>query len=194
MLKPQIFIYTEATPNPNSMKFVWNFELVPNGLSFDYTSVTEAISGEKESPLVQELFQNTYIQRVFISNNFVTLTKDGSTLWEDVLFELKTFFKNYFEDKKPVFAETTMKSLEVTESDSETVQKIKLVLNEYVRPQVESDGGAINFHSFEDGVVKVLLQGSCSGCPSSTITLKNGIENLLVRMVPEVKEVIAEGV
>ncbi len=194
MLKPQIFIYTEATPNPNSMKFVWNFELVPNGLSFDYTSVDEAISGEKESPLVQELFQNTYIQRVFISNNFVTLTKDGSTLWEDVLFELKTFFKNYFEDKKPVFAETTMKSLEVTESDSETVQKIKLVLNEYVRPQVESDGGAINFHSFEEGVVKVLLQGSCSGCPSSTITLKNGIENLLVRMVPEVKEVIAEGV
>jgi NFU1 iron-sulfur cluster scaffold homolog, mitochondrial len=194
MLKPQIFIYTEATPNPNSMKFVLNFELVPESLSFDYSSQDEALKGEKESPLAVELFGFDFVKRVFISSNFVTLTKDEATQWENVLFELKQFFKAYFEDKKPVFAENTMKSLEVTESDSETVQKIKLVLNDYIRPAVESDGGAINFHSFEEGVVKVLLQGSCSGCPSSTITLKNGIENLLTRMVPEVKEVVAEGV
>jgi NFU1 iron-sulfur cluster scaffold homolog, mitochondrial len=194
MFKQQIFIYTEATPNPNSMKFVLNFELAPESLSFDYTSVDEAIGGEKESPLAIELFGFDFVKRVFISNNFVTITKDDATQWENVLFEMKQFFKAYFEEKKPVFAESTMKSLEVTESDSETVQKIKLVLNDYIRPAVESDGGAINFHSFEDGVVKVLLQGSCSGCPSSTITLKNGIENLLTRMVPEVKEVVAEGV
>lgn len=194
MFKQQIFIYTEATPNPNSMKFVLNFELAPESLSFDYTTVDEAIGGEKESPLAIELFGFEFVKRVFISSNFVTITKDDATQWENVLFELKQFFKAYFEDKKPVFAESTMKSLEVTESDSETVQKIKLVLNDYIRPAVESDGGAINFHSFEDGVVKVLLQGSCSGCPSSTITLKNGIENLLTRMVPEVKEVVAEGV
>jgi NFU1 iron-sulfur cluster scaffold homolog, mitochondrial len=194
MLKHQIFIYTEATPNPNSMKFVLNFELAPEGLSFDYTSQDEALSGEKESPLAVELFGFDFVKRVFISSNFVTLTKTDETQWENVLFELKTFFKAYFEDKKPVFAEVTMKSLDVSEGDSETVQKIKLVLNDYIRPAVESDGGAINFHSFEDGVVKVLLQGSCSGCPSSTITLKNGIENLLTRMVPEVKEVVAEGV
>jgi NFU1 iron-sulfur cluster scaffold homolog, mitochondrial len=193
MLKHQIFIYTEATPNPNSMKFVLNFELAPEGLSFDYTSQDEALSGEKESPLAVELFGFDFVKRVFISSNFVTLTKTDETQWENVLFELKTFFKAYFEDKKPVFAEVTMKSLDVSEGDSETVQKIKLVLNDYIRPAVESDGGAINFHSFEDGVVKVLLQGSCSGCPSSTITLKNGIENLLTRMVPEVKEVVAEG-
>jgi NFU1 iron-sulfur cluster scaffold homolog, mitochondrial len=194
MFKQQIFIYTEATPNPNSMKFVLNFELAPESLSFDYTTVDEAIGGEKESPLAIELFGFDFVKRVFISSNFVTITKDDTTQWENVLFEMKQFFKAYFEDKKPVFAESTMKSLEVTESDSETVQKIKLVLNDYIRPAVESDGGAINFHSFEDGVVKVLLQGSCSGCPSSTITLKNGIENLLTRMVPEVKEVVAEGV
>lgn len=194
MFKQQIFIYTEATPNPNSMKFVLNFELAPEGLSFDYTHADEAKTGEKESPLAIELFGFDFVKRVFISNNFVTITKDEATQWENVLFETKQFFKTYFEDKKPVFAESTMKSLEVVAGDSETVQKIKLVLNDYIRPAVESDGGAINFHSFEEGVVKVLLQGSCSGCPSSTITLKNGIENLLTRMVPEVKEVVAEGV
>lgn len=194
MLKQQIFIYTEATPNPNSMKFVLNFELAPESLSFDYTTIDEAIAGEKESPLAIELFGFDFVKRIFISSNFVTITKDEATQWENVLFEMKQFFKGYFEDKKPVFAENTMKSLEVTEGDSETVQKIKLVLNDYIRPAVESDGGAINFHSFNEGVVTVLLQGSCSGCPSSTITLKNGIENLLTRMVPEVKEVVAEGV
>ncbi len=194
MLKQQIFIYTEATPNPNSMKFVLNFELAPDGLSFDYTSINEAISGDKESPLAIELFGFDYVKRIFISNNFVTITKDETTQWENILFDTKQFFKAYFEDKKPVFAENTMKSLEVEAGDSETVQKIKLVLNDYIRPAVESDGGAINFHSFNEGVVTVLLQGSCSGCPSSTITLKNGIETLLTRMVPEVKEVVAEGV
>jgi NFU1 iron-sulfur cluster scaffold homolog, mitochondrial len=194
MFKQQIFIYTEATPNPNSMKFVLNFELAPESLSFDYSTIDEAISKEKESPLAIELFGFDFIRRVFISSNFVTVTKDEATEWENVLFDMKQFFKAYFEDKKPVFAESTMKSLEVTEGDSETVQKIKLVLNDYIRPAVESDGGAINFHSFNEGVVTVLLQGSCSGCPSSTITLKNGIENLLTRMVPEVKEVVAEGV
>ncbi len=193
MFKQQIFIYTEATPNPNSMKFVLNFELAPESLSFDYTTIDEAIGGEKESPLVIELFGFDFVKRVFISSNFVTITKDEATKWENVLFEMKQFFKAYFEDKKPVFAENTMKSLEVEAGDSETVQKIKLVLNDYIRPAVESDGGAINFHSFNDGIVKVLLQGSCSGCPSSTITLKNGIENLLTRMVPEVREVVAEG-
>jgi NFU1 iron-sulfur cluster scaffold homolog, mitochondrial len=194
MLKQQIFIYTEATPNPNSMKFVLNFELVPDGLSFDYTSLADSQEAEKKSPLATALFSYDFVQRIFISSNFITITKAETTAWENVLFDLKQYLKGYFEDKNPVFAEETMKSLEVSPNDSETVQKIKLVLNEYIKPAVESDGGAINFHSFNDGVVKVLLQGSCSGCPSSTITLKAGIENLLTRMVPEVKEVVAEGV
>jgi Fe-S cluster biogenesis protein NfuA len=196
MLKPQIFIYTESTPNPNSMKFVLNFELVPDGSSFDYATPSEAIVEGKNSPLAVALFGFDFVQRVFISSNFITVTKDDETKWEDELFGMKQFLKQFFEDKKEIFTKTTIDTYEGAggEQDSETVIKIKAVLDQYVRPAVESDGGAINFHSFHDGIVKVLLQGSCSGCPSSTITLKQGIENLLTRMVPEVKEVVAEGV
>jgi NFU1 iron-sulfur cluster scaffold homolog, mitochondrial len=196
MLKPQIFIYTESTPNPNSMKFVLNFELVPDGSSFDYATPSDAITEGKNSPLAVALFGFDFVQRVFISSNFITVTKDDETKWEDELFGTKQFLKQFFEDKKDVFTKTTIDNYEGAggEQDSDTVIKIKAVLDQYVRPAVESDGGAINFHSFHDGTVKVLLQGSCSGCPSSTITLKQGIENLLTRMVPEVKEVLAEGV
>ena len=196
MLKPQIFIYTESTPNPNSMKFVLNFELVPDGSSFDYAMPSDALIEGKNSPLAVALFGFDFVQRIVISSNFITVTKDDETKWEDELFGMKQFLKQFFEDKKDVFTKTTIAAHEAIggEQDSETVIKIKAVLDQYVRPAVESDGGAINFHSYNDGVVKVLLQGSCSGCPSSTITLKQGIENLLTRMVPEVKEVVAEGV
>jgi Fe-S cluster biogenesis protein NfuA len=196
MLKQQILIYTESTPNPNSMKFVLNFILAPDGLSFDYAMPSDTIAEGKESPLAVAIFGFDFVRRVFISSNFVTITKDDDTKWEDELFGLKQFLKGFFEDKKEVFTKQTIAANDVIggEEDSETVVKIKAVLDQYVRPAVESDGGAINFHSFNEGTVKVLLQGSCSGCPSSTMTLKQGIENLLTRMVPEVKEVVAEGV
>ena len=196
MLKQQILIYTESTPNPNSMKFVLNFIVAPEGLSFDYATPSDAVAEGKESPLAVALFGFDFVKRVFISSNFITVTKDDETKWEDELFSLKQFLKGFFEDKKEVFTKSTIAANDVIggEGDSETVVKIKAVLDQYVRPAVESDGGAINFHSFNEGTVKVLLQGSCSGCPSSTMTLKQGIENLLTRMVPEVKEVVAEGV
>ncbi|MBB6004948.1 NifU family protein [Arcicella rosea] len=196
MLKQQILIYTESTPNPNSMKFVLNFVLAPEGLSFDYAMPSDAVVEGKNSPLAVALFGFDFVKRVFISSNFVTVTKDEDTKWEDELFGLKQFLKGFFEEKKEVFTKATIAANDVIggEQDSETVVKIKAVLEQYVRPAVESDGGAINFHSFNEGTVKVLLQGSCSGCPSSTMTLKQGIENLLTRMVPEVKEVVAEGV
>jgi NFU1 iron-sulfur cluster scaffold homolog, mitochondrial len=196
MLKQQILIYTESTPNPNSMKFVLNFILAPEGLSFDYATPSDAVVEGKNSPLAVALFGFDFVKRVFISSNFVTVTKDENTKWEDELFGLKQFLKGFFEEKKEVFTKSTIAANDVIggEQDSETVVKIKAVLDQYVRPAVESDGGAINFHSFNEGTVKVLLQGSCSGCPSSTMTLKQGIENLLTRMVPEVKEVVAEGV
>ncbi len=198
MLKRPIFIYTELSPNPNSMKFVLNFELVPDGLSFDYPSHASALEEGKISPLAADLFQFPFVQRVFIASNFITLTKDEQTQWEEVLRDVKAFIKIYFEEEQPVFDQSTISknTVVVSANESETVQKIKAVLDQYVRPAVESDGGAINFHSFDeaDGKVKVLLQGSCSGCPSSTLTLKAGIENLLTRMVPGVKEVVAEGV
>ncbi len=198
MLKRPIFIYTELSPNPNSMKFVLNFELVPDGLSFDYPSQAAALEEGRVSPLAADLFQFPFVQRVFVASNFVTLSKDDETQWEDVLRDVKSFLKIYFEEEQPVFDDATISknTVVVSADESETVQKIKAVLDQYVRPAVESDGGAINFHSFDeqDGKVKVMLQGSCSGCPSATLTLKAGIENLLTRMVPGVKEVVAEGV
>jgi Fe-S cluster biogenesis protein NfuA len=192
-----ISIFTEGSPNPNSMKFVVNFELVPAGLSFDYATPGDALLEEKASPLTVALFGFDFVQRVFISGNFVTVTKDDETDWDDVLLEVKLFLKDYFGEKKPVFAQRTMEANSTKlDMDSETVQKIKAVLDQYIKPAVESDGGAISFYSFDEpsGTVKVLLQGSCSGCPSSTLTLKAGIENLLTRLVPEVKLVEAEGV
>ncbi|RRB04481.1 NifU family protein [Larkinella rosea] len=196
-LYPAISLYTESSPNPNSMKFVVNFPLVPEGLSFDYADASEALITGKNSPLVVALFGFDFVKRVFIASNFVTVTKDDETEWEDVLIEVKQFIRAYFNDQKPVFAQQTIDSNTTkVEADSPTIQKIKSVLDQYIRPAVESDGGAISFHSFDDqdGTVKVLLQGSCSGCPSSTLTLKAGIENLLTRLVPEVKQVEAEGV
>ena len=192
-----VMIYTEASPNPNSMKFVLNFELVPEGLSFDYPTIQSTQIEGKVSPLAADLFQFPFIERVFLASNFITLTKDNPTDWGEVIYDLKQFLKIYFEENHPVFEQKTIqKNTTILDTDSETVRKIKSVLDEYVRPAVESDGGAISFYSFNEsnGSVKVLLQGSCSGCPSSTLTLKAGIENLLTQMVPQVKEVVAEGV
>lgn len=195
-LSRPVSIFTEGSPNPNSMKFVVNFELVPTGLSFDYATPGDALLDGKASPLAVALFGFDFVRRVFISGNFVTVTKDDETEWDDVLLEIKLFLKDYFGEQKPVFLQRTMDTNTTRlEMDSETVQKIKAVLDQYIRPAVESDGGAISFYSFDEpsGTVKVLLQGSCSGCPSSTLTLKAGIENLLTRLVPEVKVVEAEG-
>ncbi|AUD01724.1 NifU family protein [Spirosoma pollinicola] len=196
-LSRPVSIFTEGSPNPNSMKFVVNFELVPDGLSFDYATAGDALLDGKASPLAVALFGFDFVRRVFISGNFVTVTKDDETDWDEVLLEVKFFLKDYFGEQKPVFSQRTVDTNTTKlDMDSETVQKIKAVLDQYIKPAVESDGGAISFYSFDEpsGTVKVLLQGSCSGCPSSTLTLKSGIENLLTRLVPEVKLVEAEGV
>lgn len=196
-LSRPVSVFTEGSPNPNSMKFVLSVELVPSGLSFDYATPADALIDGKASPLAVALFGFEYVQRVFIASNFVTVTKDDETDWDEVMFEVKLFLKEYLGEQKPVFVQRTMDANTTKlDMDSETVQKIKAVLDQYIRPAVETDGGAINFHSFDEpsGTVKVLLQGSCSGCPSSTLTLKAGIENLLTRLVPEVKLVEAEGV
>ena len=198
MLQRQTMIYTELSPNPNSMKFVLNFELAPDGLTFDFPTVAATLEEGKASPLATDLFQFPFVRRIFIASNFITITKDDETEWEDVVYDVKKFMKIFFEQNHPVFAQKTIEknTFIVDVNDSEIVGKIKKALDEYVRPAVESDGGAINFASFDEisGQVKVYLQGSCSGCPSSTVTLKDGIERLLKTMVPEVKEVVAEGV
>lgn len=197
MLTSTVTIYTESTPNPHSMKFVFNVELLPEGMSFDYTQPADGLTKEKNSPLAVALFGFEFVRRVFITNNFITLTKTENAAWEDELFGIKQYLKKYFAEKQPVFSLPASEfAAEGESSDSEIIIQIKQVLEEYVKPAVESDGGAITFHSFDEstGQMKVLLQGSCSGCPSSQMTLKAGIETLMTRMVPSVKEVVAEGV
>lgn len=190
LYKRFVHIYTESNPNPNSMKFVANYMLVQEGDTFDFPDAQSA----ETSPLALEIFKFSFVRRVFIAANFVTITKDKGIEWFEISDILRTFIKHYLESDKPVIRGNTESPQAYSENDSEEIRKIKEILDEYVRPAVEQDGGAIHFRSFEEGIVKVQLQGSCSGCPSSTVTLKAGIENLLKRMVPEVKEVVAEGV
>ncbi|MBC6990745.1 MULTISPECIES: NifU family protein [Hymenobacter] len=194
-----ISIYAEASPNPESMKFVLNTTLLSEGVSVDYPNVEAAAN----SPLAQELFNFDYVGRVFIAANFVTVTKTTDLLWAQLIPELRTFLKSYVESGGPIFtvdpaaeqkAAQAAAAGDSSEADQQTSQKIIDLLDNYVRPAVEQDGGNITFRSYQDGVVTVNLQGSCSGCPSATVTLKSGIENLLKRMVPEVREVVAEGV
>ncbi len=185
-------IYTESNPNPNSLKFVVNFMLMPEGISRDYRSIDET----NTAPLAAELFQFPFVKGVFYMSNFITVTKDEATDWYDVKGDIEKVIKDFLTAEKAILTEKepTVESNQATDSDTDLEVKIKGILDEYIRPAVEMDGGAISFHSFDEGKVKVLLQGSCSGCPSSTITLKAGIENLLKRMVPEVLEVEAEGI
>lgn len=188
--KRPVHIYMEANPNPNSLKFVVNFMLADEGVSFDYPNVESA----GNSPLAQELFNFAAVDRVFMASNFVTVTKTEEVDWLEIRDHIRDNIKTYLELGKNPINITIEKDPLFNENDSEIVKKIKGILDEYIRPAVEQDGGAIIFHSFHDGMVKVLLQGACSGCPSSTVTLKAGIENLLTRMLPEVKGVEAEGI
>ncbi|MCL6259246.1 NifU family protein [Aquiflexum sp. TKW24L] len=189
--KRPVHIYMEANPNPNSLKFVANFMLTDEGVSFDFPDQPST----ETSPLASELFNFAAVDRVFITSNFVTVTKKENIDWIEIQDIVRNHIKNYLESGKPAIITAAFdRDPLFDENDSEIVKKIKGILDEYIRPAVEQDGGAIVFHSFNEGIVKVLLQGSCSGCPSSTITLKAGIQNLLTRMLPEVKEVQAEGV
>ncbi len=190
---PIISIYTEMTPNPETMKFVANKLLYP-GKSADFPDAESA----KPSPLATELFGFPFIKAVFIASNFVTLTRTNETDWDDVIPSIRQFFKEYLEEGKVIVNEEEMATVKqdggnaVSADDTDVVKRIKELLDNYVRPAVEMDGGAIQFRSYDDGVVNLMLQGSCSGCPSSMITLKAGIEGMMKRMIPEVKEVVAE--
>lgn len=191
---PVISIYTEMTPNPETMKFVANKLLYP-GKSIDFPDESSA----GPSPLAKELFSFPFIKSVFIASNFVTLTKTADTEdWQDVIPTIKTFLKDYLENGGPVVNEEEIVITKqdggntISADDDDVVKRIKELLENYVKPAVEMDGGAIQFKSYEDGVVNLMLQGSCSGCPSSMITLKAGIEGMMKRMIPEVQEVVAE--
>jgi Fe-S cluster biogenesis protein NfuA len=182
----KINLYLESNPNPNSLKFVANEMLVPEGMSFDFPDAESA----QEAPLAKELFEYPFVDRVFYMSNFVTVTKKGEIEWLEIQDTIKRHILAFLESGKLILDKKAPPAEQGSEFDSDTVIKIKTILDEYIRPAVEQDGGAITFHSFKDGIVRVMLQGSCSGCPSSTITLKAGIENLFQRMMPdEVKAV-----
>jgi NFU1 iron-sulfur cluster scaffold homolog, mitochondrial len=194
-----ITVYVEMTPNPNTMKFVANKYLLISGDSVEFTNQAEA---KGYSPLAEELFNFPFVKGVFLAANFITIAKNDSISWDFVTMELREFIKDWLSNGKDVLvmmpppkapaASTDESKPTKTYEPSEYDDAIRSLLDEYVRPAVENDGGAIDFVGFDEGTVTVALRGSCSGCPSSTATLKGGIENLLKSHLPEVKEVVAE--
>ena len=185
------------------MKFVANRWLITNDKSYEVLA-NERVGGP--SPLAEKLFSFPFINGVFIAGNFVTVTKAETIEWQEVMIELRDFISDFLNTEgNEIIREEVLNQTEEQEAESAVStegstaktdltdfdKKIVEILNEYIKPAVESDGGAIEFHSYEDGLVKVILKGACSGCPSSTATLKGGIESLLKSMLPEVKEVEA---
>ncbi len=201
-------VYAELTPNPDSMKFVTSRMLLADAVA-EYVSKEDAI----DCTLAHQLFDFSGIKRVFITSNFLTISKEPGIDWFDITNILREFIRGFLLSDEKLFLKSPIgrvaapapkpaplpkvASIEKHQDeisvpdDPEIEEKIKQLLDEYVRPAVEGDGGAIHFQSFENGTVNVVLKGACSGCPSSTVTLKGGIENLLKRMLPQVKEVVA---
>jgi len=181
-----MIIQTEDTPNPNSIKFIPGTPVSPTG-PVNFTSAKDCAL----SPLAEVLFKLNHIEGVFLGKDFVTITKQPDTTWNVIKPEILLLLMEYFSSGKPALLSETAKAAESTEKDSDIVKQIKEIIEQKVRPAVAQDGGDIIFHSFENGIVKLELHGACSGCPSSTVTLKNGIENMLKHYVPEVIEVVA---
>ncbi len=185
--KIPVTIYAESTPNPSVIKFVANKSLVDG--NFEFKNIDDA----KYAPLAQALFHFSFVKEVFISANYVSVSKFNIVEWEEVTLEIREFIRNYLEQGKPILNDEILNQEDSTKEVSgqeienldEISKEIIHILNEYVRPAVESDGGNIAFQSYDEQskIVKVLLQGACSGCPSSTFTLKNGIENMLREML-----------
>ena len=194
-----VTVYAEMTPNPTTMKFVANKYLLITGDSVEFASKAEA---KGFSPLAEALFDFPFVKNVFIAANFVTVTKTDNVPWDFITMELREFVRNFISNGGEVLIQMPQPKVVEEKTDdtpsntisfdpSEMDDPIRALLDEYVRPAVENDGGAIDFLGFEDGKVTVVLKGSCAGCPSSTATLKGGIENLLKQHLPEVREVVA---
>ena len=192
-------IYAESTPNPEVMKFVSNRMLADKSL--EILKASEAI----EIPIANELFKLPFVKSVFISSNFVSVTKTENVEWQDIALQLRMYITDFLNSIE-IINHTESISTNVKEN-SESVEEVKTeeekeyegsekeisdLLDEYIRPAVEGDGGSITLHSFKDGIVSVTLSGACNGCPSSTVTLKQGIEGLLKqKMGDKIKEVVA---
>jgi len=185
-------IYAESTPNPAVMKFVSNRILVSENL--------EILSPEdaKQIPIASAIFNFPFIKGLFISGNFIAITKNANVKWDDIAMQLRVFITDFLNKEgleiieRKMVKEAEQKIEKQVVPFSEMEEKIAAILEEYIRPAVESDGGFISLKSFKNGVVSVVLKGACSGCPSSSLTLKQGIEGLLIQRFPnQIKEVVA---
>ena len=198
-----VTIYAEMTPNPNTMKFVADHMLITSGEIVEFLSPSDS---KGYSTLADALFNFPFVTKIFIAQNFVTVTKNDMIEWSDVSLEMRDFIREWLmENEEAVQKIPEQSKIEVvSESETKTTnispvintemdQKIVDLINEYIQPAVEHDGGAIHFQSYnkDNGQVTVVLKGSCSGCPSSTATLKGGVENLLKSHIPEINEVVA---
>lgn len=191
-------IYAESTPNPEVMKFVSNRMLADKSIEF----LTD--DDAKQIPMIHKIFSLKYVESVFLSSNFISIKKKNDVEWGEILIEIRNFIttllneddiQNYTEDiivKEKEEVKLSPKNKQANTKRSDEEHEIIQILDEYIRPAVEGDGGAIEFDSFSEGIVKVVLKGACSGCPSSTLTLKSGIESLLIQKLGDkVKEVVA---
>ncbi len=183
--KVPVEVYAEVTPNPSVLKFVANKKLVDT--DFEFKNIEEA----QNSPLAIELYNFPFVKEIFISENYVSITKFDIVEWSDITVEIRSFIKQFIADGKTIAVqtekETTQQNSPNITGDLDDISKqIISILDEYIKPAVAADGGNILFQSYEEDtqIVNVILQGACSGCPSSTITLKNGIENMLKELIP----------
>ena len=194
--KEPIEVYAESTPNPAVMKFGVNKVLTET--DYEFKNIDEANSA---SPLAKTLFNFPFVKEVFISDNYISITKYDMVEWNEIFSEVRSFIRNYLQENKTIISENApaKKAQELPKAGQNVIlegtsSKIVEILDEYIKPAVASDGGNIAFQSYDENskVVSVILQGACSGCPSSTATLKNGIENLLKEMLPnQINEVVA---
>lgn len=186
--KIPVTVYAESTPNPSTLKFVANKKLVTS--PFDFKSIDEAA----QAPLAKALFHLPFVKEVFMDENYVSVQKYEVTEWDEVVTETREFIRDYIQDGKEIVSPELLKTPQQVETIAEkefetlddTSKEIVNIIEEYVKPAVASDGGNIVFKNYDEKTqnVQVVLQGACSGCPSSTFTLKNGIENMLKQMLP----------
>ncbi len=178
-----MFVQTENTPNPNSLKFLPG-KKVSNSGPYEITNKDDV-----QNELVRNIMSVNGVEGIFLAEDFISVNKNDETKWEEIKHIVISLINDFYADGKEFVIDENAK--EDTSNLNEIEQKIVKILEQKIRPAVARDGGDIKFKEFKDGVVKVQLQGSCSGCPSSTMTLKQGVQNLLCHYLPEVKEVVA---
>ena len=192
--KTPVEIYAESTPNPSVLKFVANKKLVESDFEF------KSAENTKDSPLATELFNFPFVKEVFISENYVSVTKSDTIEWGEITVEIRSFIREYIVADKTIVSansqpkENTQTAIETDTNLDDVSKKVIDLLDQYVKPAVAADGGNIAFQSYDatTQTVNVILQGACSGCPSSTVTLKNGIENMLKQLIPgKISQVVA---